>query len=674
MGKHIEERIQLLKKQLEKHDYLYYNKNAPVITDSEYDKLRQELDKLAKEYRKPLSQDENYIKKVGAAPDKRFKKIKHQFPMLSLTNAFSIDEIADFITRVEKQSSVKNIEFYCEPKIDGLSFSAIYTQGKLVKAATRGDGFYGEDITENLRTIIDLPSVVEFLEDFEIRGEVYMEKSDFLHLNKLRKIKEQPLFANPRNAAAGSLRQLDPGITSERKLHSFVFGGYIKGVKTQEELMDKFSKFGFQVNQNIILTGDLNEIKQYYKRLYDLRAELEYDVDGLVYKVNDIALQNKLGAVSRAPRWAIAHKFPAEKAVTKIEDIFLQISRNGTLTPVAKLQAINIGGVLVTKASLHNEDEIKKKDFRIGDVVTIQRAGDVIPQILDVQIDKRAGLERKYIFPDKCPFCGNIVIRDEGDVAIRCTGGINCDAQTIQKLCHFISKGAFNIEGLGKEQVKSFYEKGLLKNYVDIFKLEEVNKHLENPIEKWENWGEKSVANLFYAINRAKNIAFDKMLYALGIRFVGTVTAKIIAEHYENFKYFITSLQNSKSKGELRDIYGIGDHIAQEIINFFNDDSNIDLINNLLQYIDVKDYIREKTIKDSSISGKNIIFTGTLNNMTRTEAQDIARKLGANITSAISKNTDYLIAGDSPGSKYLKAEKLGVKVLTEQEWNALTKE
>lgn len=646
----------------------FYDEQNPQITDSEYDQDFKELVELEKKYPEYIysfSPTQN----VGGTVAKGFKKVTHRTPMLSLDNAFDDIEVEEFIDRVYKflgLSKSEKIEFLCEPKIDGLSFSAVFKEGKLFTASTRGDGTVGEDITQNILNVLDFPKTVTELKEFEVRGEVYITKSDFLKLNEARAANGEQLFANPRNAAAGSLRQLDPTITKQRNLRYFIWGGSLESAKTQKDFHDTFKYLGFTTNPKIKKASSIDEIKKYYNDITLERSHLEYDIDGLVYKVNDLSLQKRLSAVGRAPRWAIAHKFSAEQAVTKILDIIVQVGRTGALTPVAILEPINVGGVLVSRATLHNEDEIRRKDFRIGDTVTIQRAGDVIPQVVSVDTSKRHHDSKEYYLPSHCPICSSDVVHDEDKAIKRCSGGLKCEAQIIERLKHFVSKGAFNIDGLGEKQIEEFYHKALIQAPVDIFKLEEKNLTLQPRIQNFDGWGERSASNLFISINQSKNITLDRFLYALGIRYIGEVNSKLLAKHFLNIDAILKLGTDLLAKDTLLNIDGIGEMVAGSFIEFISDPFNIKIINELCEFVSISAYKLERI--ESSISGKSIIFTGTLSKMSRDEAKSIAEKLGAKVVSSVTSKTDIVVAGEEAGSKLKKANELGIKVISENEW------
>lgn len=677
--------LERLAKEIAKSDEAYYQHDDPYLTDAEYDRLKHLNEEIEKKY-PDLVRADSPSKRVGAPVKSDFKKITHKVPMLSLADIFSEEELADFVKGVQKfLNTDKDIEFTAEPKMDGLSFSARYENGVLVSGATRGDGKTGEDITDNLKVIKGLPHKVEatdFPQVMEMRGEVYMSKADFFALNEKNKEENKKPFANPRNAAAGSLRQLDAGITKERKLSLLVYTwGEVSKVswKSQSEFLEKVEKWGFPVNPYNRLCHNLGEIIESYENLLNNRADLAYDIDGIVYKVNSLELQARLGFLTRTPRWAIAHKFPAEQAVTRIDNIRVQVGRTGALTPVADLEPINVGGVMVSHATLHNEDEIKRKDIRIGDYVVIQRAGDVIPQVVSVVLEKRASGLKEYEFPKTCPECGAHAIREEDEAVRRCTGGLSCPAQAIERIKHFVSREAFNIEGLGSKIVEEFFNEGILQNPADIFTLEERNGGQEDDLfssnrdglhlENREGWGKKSADNLFKAIKSRKEISLPRFIYALGIRQVGAATSLLIAKNYGSFNNFMEKMRIGDTE-KLVSIDGIGEAMAKDITEFFKEEHNLRIIAKLLDYVKVEDF-EDTTDYNSPLSGKTVVFTGTLEQMTRAEAKAKALSLGAKVAGSVSGSTDYVIMGSSAGSKAQKAQNLGVKILSEEEFLSL---
>lgn len=675
--------------EIARSDNAYYQNDEPYLTDAEYDILKHR--NAAIEARFPdLIRADSPSKRVGAKVQSRFNKIEHRFPMLSLGDVFSLAEVADFVQSVKRfLNTAENITFMAEPKIDGLSFAARYEHGRFVAGATRGDGVIGEDITENLKTIRQLPlqlpqGVPEVL---EVRGEVYMAKKDFMALNEKNAAEKKKIFANPRNAAAGSLRQLNPQITANRKLSLWAYTwGEVSARQwqTQAEFFQKLDEWGFPVNPLNTLCHSLSEIEANFARMMDLRADLPYDIDGIVYKVNDIALQERLGFLTRTPRWAIAHKFPAEQAVTRINNIRIQVGRTGALTPVADLEPVNVGGVIVSHATLHNEDEIKRKDFRIGDTVVVQRAGDVIPQVVEVKLDKRPVDSKPYIFPSVCPECGAHAVREEDEAIRRCTGGLTCPAQAKERLKHFVSKDAFDIVGLGDKVIEEFYADGILHNPADIFTLEERNGSdapadlfaaLEPDtglhLERRNGWGKLSTQKLFAAIKDRQTISLPRFIYALGIPQVGAATALLLAKNYGTFDALQADMV-ALNTAKLVSIDGIGGSMAQDIVAFFGEEHNLKIIEKLRCYVQIETFVNDERT-DSPLSAKTVVFTGTLEKLTRAEAKAIAQKMGAKVAGSVSSHTDYVIVGADAGSKAKKAAELGIKTLTEAEFLQMAK-
>lgn len=701
-------------------DAAYYQKDAPEISDSAYDALRRELETLEFQYPE-LAGAESPTQKVGAAPAQGFKKVKHAVPMLSLSNVFSEEDLADFIMRIRRFLGLGEetlIEFVAEPKIDGLSCSLRYEGRKLVLAATRGDGSEGEDITANVRTITDVPQSLpaEAPDILEVRGEIYMRRRDFAALNKRQEEEGKPLFANPRNAAAGSVRQLDPAITAERPLHFFAYGlgevsyvrhpertepqakevegsfklvgkdpsaahSYERAAQDDDEKEIQFSKlrqlefWGFQIADHIGVFEGLPGLMENYNQVLESRASLDYEIDGVVYKVNRLDWQQRLGFVSRAPRWATAHKFPAEQAITRINAIDIQVGRTGALTPVARLEPVGVGGVMVSNATLHNEDEIARKGLKIGDYVVIQRAGDVIPQVVKVLEEKRDGGEQDFVFPDHCPVCGSLAIREGDDVVRRCTGGLICPAQAVERLKHFVSRLAFDIEGMGAKIIEQFWEEGLVKSPVDIFRLEEKTPTLQPPLAEREGWGELSVRNLFLAINKRRHIALNRFIYALGIRQIGEATAKRLALNYGDLARLKAAMdkaqdRESEAYGDLIAIEDIGPAVADELLGFFAESHNREILDALEQELIIEPYDVPQNL-NSPLAGKTLVLTGTLESMTRAEAKAKAESLGAKVAGSVSSKTDYVVAGKESGSKLQKAEQLGVSILDESAWISL---
>lgn len=674
--------LEYLAKEIEKADIAYYQNDAPYLDDAAYDKLRRLNDALEAKF-PALIRNDSPSKRVGAMVKSEFKKVELSVPMLSLADIFSEEELKDFIMSIKRfLNSSDDIIFTSEPKMDGLSFSALYVNGIFTRGSTRGDGKIGEDITENLKAIRGFPLFLnkEAPEVFEVRGEVFMSKADFLALNQKNEEEHKKTFANPRNAAAGSLRQLDTRITKERRLSFLVYTwGEVSEIrwKSQVEFLEYVKELGFPVNPYNKVCRNEQELLDSFETLMENRADLPYDIDGIVYKVNDLELQKRLGFLTRTPRWAIAHKFPAEQAITRLNNIRVQVGRTGALTPVADLEPVNVGGVLVSHATLHNEDEIKRKDIRIGDMVIIQRAGDVIPQVVSVLTEKRSTELPEFQFPTVCPECGAHAIREEDEAVRRCTGGLSCPAQAVERLKHFVSREAFNIEGLGDKVIDEFYKEGIIKTPYDIFTLEERNKPADLfsasqslNLENREGWGKKSVSKLFDAINKSKSISLQKFIYALGIRQGGTATAYLIAKHYHTFTAFMSAMVQQDLQ-LLVSIDGIGPAMAKDIVEFFKEEHNLSVINDLLSVISIEEFegIANTT---SEIFGKTIVFTGTLTTLTRSEAKSKALAFGAKVAGSVSTNTDYVVAGENAGSKLKKAQELGVKVITEEEFNRIT--
>jgi DNA ligase (NAD+) len=667
-----------LAKQIAHHDHLYHQKDAPEISDAAYDALRRRNAAIEARFPELVGPDSPTVR-VGATPAAAFSKVPHSRPMLSLDNAFDEQDVRDFAERVRRFLGLKaeqGIELVAEPKIDGLSIALRYEKGKFAQGATRGDGEVGEEVTANLKTIQDIPAYLKgrsVPDVLEVRGEVYMQRADFLKLNERRAARGESAFANPRNAAAGSVRQLDPGITARRPLRFF---GYALGevsapvAKTHWDLLARLRGWGFWVNPRAQLCSDVDEALAFYREISDGRARLAYDIDGVVYKVNRFDWQERLGMVSRAPRWAIAHKFPAEQARTKLKDITIQVGRTGTLTPVAELEPITVGGVVVARATLHNEDEIRRKDVRKGDTVIVQRAGDVIPQIVGVVLSERPRKSEEYEFPTKCPVCGSKAVRAEGEVARRCTGGLICEAQVVERLRHFTSRNAFDIEGLGWERVVAFHKDGLLKVPGDIFRLK---KHAKE-IQKREGWGAKSVERLMDAIEARRKIPLDRFIYALGIRQVGEATAKLLARHYRTLEHWreamVAAARDAEGEAaqELDTISQIGPSVAADICAFFAERHNREALDDLAEELTVEPFAAPARAANSPVAGKTVVFTGTLETMTRQEAKARAESLGANVTESVSKKTDYVIVGADAGSKATKAKALGVATMSEQDW------
>ncbi|MCC9620254.1 NAD-dependent DNA ligase LigA [Thalassospira sp. MA62] len=653
----------------------YYVNDAPLVPDAEYDALFNRLIELESRY--PTLKKNSPTQEVGAAPAEGFAKVKHARPMLSLGNAFSREDIVDFLARIRRFLNLtahSPVEIVGEPKIDGLSLSLRYEGRQLVTAATRGDGSEGEDVTANVAHIDDIPKTLpdDAPDIVEIRGEVYMARSAFQKLNETQAETGGKTFANPRNAAAGSLRQLDPSISAKRPLRFFAysFGEISESLaKTQWDFLTKIEGWGFVTNPLTRCLNDADDIMAFYEELGNKRPDLDYDIDGIVYKVNDFELQLRLGFVSRSPRWAIAHKFPAEQARTRVNAIEVQVGRTGALTPVARLEPVTVGGVVVSNATLHNRDEIERLGVRVGDLVVIQRAGDVIPQVVEVIIDERPADTHEYVFPDTCPKCGSHAMREEGEAVTRCTGGLICPAQAVERLKHFVSRNAFDIDGMGAKNVETFFEHGWVKSPGDIFRLEA--EHGDD-IKKLEGWGEKSAAKLFDGINARRIIGLDRFIYALGIRQIGQATAKLLARYYGSLGVWRQAMldanqADSEALKELINIDQIGPGVAKDLIGFMAEDHNRDVLDDLENQLTIED-VEAPDVTDSAVSGKTVVFTGKLELFSRNEAKVRAESLGAKVAGSVSAKTDYLVAGPGAGSKLKKAEELGVTVLDEQGW------
>jgi len=668
------------------HDKRYYQDDAPTLSDADYDALRRRYEALEAEFPE-LVTPESLTQKVGAAPSEKFAKVRHKVPMLSLGNVFSDVEVEDFVARVRRflgLAADAPLAITAEPKIDGLSCSLRYEKGVLVQAATRGDGFEGEDVTNNVRTIGEIPHELNGAppEILEIRGEVYMAHDDFARLNERQAEAGKTIFANPRNAAAGSLRQLDPSITAQRTLHFFAYAwgeASTPPADTQMGMVQAFKSFGLPVNPLMVLCHSAQDLIAHYRMIEEKRATLGYDIDGVVYKVDSIALQLRLGFVSRSPRWATAHKFPAEKATTVLRDIEIQVGRTGSLTPVARLDPVTVGGVVVSNATLHNEDEIERKDIRIGDTVIVQRAGDVIPQIVGFVPEKRPADAKPYEFPQVCPVCGSAAIReiDEktgvADVVRRCTGSLVCPAQAVEKLKHFASRNAFDIEGLGDKQIEQFYKDGLIMTPPDIFTLAARDERSLKKLKDREGYGATSVRNLFASIEQRRNVPLNRFIFALGIRHVGETNAKRLARHFSTFEALHELARSAKdlpeARAEIENIEGFGNVVAEAIVDFFGEDHNETVINDLLKEVTPEPLEAVETT--SPVAGKTVVFTGTLEHMTRDEAKAQAERLGAKVAGSVSKKTDLVVAGPGAGSKLAKAEELGIETISETDWLTL---
>ena len=682
--------LERLAHEISHHDELYFREDQPEISDAAYDALRER--NAAIEARFPhLIREDSPSAGVGAAPVEAFGKVMHRVPMLSLGNVFDDEGVRDFLERIRRflgLDTVEELAFTTEPKIDGLSITLRYEKGKLVQGATRGDGYQGENVTVNVRTIADIPKIVRaksFPDPFEVRGEIYMSRAAFQRLNEAQAERGERTFANPRNAAAGSLRQLDPAITASRPLQFFAYGwGEAPELPadTQCGVYRAMAEWGFPLNPLAKLTTSVEEMLDTYRDIESGRAGLDYDIDGVVYKLDRLDLQQRLGFVSRSPRYAIAHKFPAEKATTVLRDIEIQVGRTGALTPVAKLEPVTVGGVVVQNATLHNEDEIARKDMRIGDTVIVQRAGDVIPQILGAVEEKRPKGAKRFKFPEVCPACGSHALREvnpvtgKEDAVRRCTGGLICPAQRVERLKHFVSRNAFDIEGLGEKRIKSYYDGGLIQSPQDIFTLAERDRRSTTRLEAREGWGETSAAKLFAAIEARRNVKLDRFIYALGIPHVGEITGRLLARAYGSIETFRDAMlaaardRAGEAYAELDNIEGIGPTVTEAIADFFAEPHNVEVVDELLQQ--VRPEPLEAIEYASPIAGKTVVFTGTLEKMTRPEAKALAERLGAKVAGSVSKKTDYVVAGPGAGSKLKEAESLGLRVLSEDEWLALT--
>ena len=682
--------LKFLAAEIARHDRLYHTESRHEITDAEYDALRQR--NAAIEARFPeLKRKDSPSDRVGAEPAERFGKVTHNVPMLSLGNAFEDDDVKEFVDRIRRFLSLKDdtaIEFNAEPKIDGLSITLRYEKGRFVRGATRGDGFEGEDVTANLKTIDDIPQYLKgkFPEIIDVRGEIYMTHDAFAALNKSREAEGESLFANPRNAAAGSLRQLDSRITAKRRLHCFAYAwgeASSPPARTQNEFIGKLRSWGFNVNREIDICEGVEALLAYHRKIGEKRQKLGYDIDGVVYKVNRLDWQERLGFVSRAPRWAIAHKYAAEQAQTLLREIQVSVGRTGVMTPFAVLEPVFVGGVTVGMATLHNEDDIKRKDIRAGDTVIVQRAGDVIPQVVGPVLNKPRG-RKPFVMPDRCPECGSLAVREAGEAAWRCTGGLVCPKQAVQRLVHFCSRDAFDIEGMGEKRVEEFWKEGLIRSPVDIFRLD---RHKAKLAER-EGWGELSVDNLLKAVERRRTLAFARFIYALGIPQVGQTTAGWIARHYQTLDQWRAAMRSAvkerarhpderkkpdvigEAYADLCNIQGIGMTMADDIVGFFAEAHNNQILDDLDKELTLQ--APEAPSRSSPISGKTVVFTGSLLQMTRDEAKARAETMGAKVASSVSAKTDLVIVGADAGSKAKKATELGLKMIDEDEWLKLS--
>jgi len=657
--------IERLRKKIDYHNYRYYTLDAPEVVDSEYDELVRRLLELEKQY-PDLITPESPTQRVGATPDNAFTAVRHRVRMLSLGNAFSLEDLEDFLNRVSKELSGEKVEFVCELKMDGLAVSLTYDRGRFIQGATRGDGETGEDITANLKTIRVLPlklSSSALPPLFEVRGEAYLAKARFHKLNETRLREEKPPFANPRNAAAGSLRQLDPKVTDSRGLSIYLFAlGYIEGrrFKTHWEILEFLRSAGFPVNPNIRRVGSLDEAYRYCLDWQERRDELPYEIDGIVIKVNNLDQQRRLGATAKAPRWSIAYKFPAEQRTTLVKDIVISVGRTGALTPTAVLEPVRLAGSLISMATLHNEDEIKRKDIRIGDTVIVQKAGDVIPEVVAPVVSKRDGSEKLFTMPTVCPVCDGKVERLKGEAVARCVN-ITCPAQILAGIVHFGSRRAMDIEGLGPSTVKYLLESGAIKDVSDIYYL-----NFDDVKAKIPHFQDKAAANLISAIEKSKKRPLSKLVFALGIRHVGERTAEVLVDHYKSMNNLAGATYD-----ELAELMEIGPVIAQSIIAFFSEENNQRIITRLFT-AGVEMSAREEKSELKIFSGKTFVLTGKLTTLTRDRATEIIKSLGGRVSSSVSRNTDFVVAGEKAGNKLKQAHELQVPVLSEDEFTTLT--
>ncbi|MEO0097493.1 MAG: NAD-dependent DNA ligase LigA [candidate division WOR-3 bacterium] len=663
--KEAKKEIERLRKEIRYHDYRYYVLNDPVISDYEYDMLYKKLVELEKKFPHLITPD-SPTQRVGGEPLKEFKSVIHEIPMLSLDNTYSYEELKEFDKRIRK--SVPNVHYLCELKVDGVAVSLLYRDGKFIRGATRGDGHKGDDITLNLKTIKTLPLNLltdnpDFL-NMEVRGEVFLTKKQFLELNREREEEGEPLFANPRNACAGSLKLLDPKEVAKRNLDIFIHTipkPPSEKYDSDYQVLEKLKESGFKIIPHSEVLKSINEVISYCEEWKDKKEDLPYEVDGIVIKVDSFKHRFELGETIKSPRWAVAYKYPPKQATTKIKRIYVQVGRVGTLTPVAEFEPVFLSGTTITHATLHNYDEIKRKDIKIGDWVIIEKAGEVIPQVVKVVKDKRTGKEKEFKMPETCPVCGGKVVREAEEVAYRCINA-SCPAQIKRRIIHFASRQAMDIEGLGEKWVEIFVDKGFIKDFSDIYKL----KFKKNEILKLERMGEKSTENLLAGIEKSKNRPFHRVLYALGIRHIGLGTAQILANAFNNIDELMKA-----SKERLSSISGIGPIVAESIYNFFHTKENIELINKLKE-VGIN-FEREKKEEKKILTGKTFVVTGTLKNFTRQQIHELILSLGGNVATSVSKKTDYLICGADPGSKLDKAKELGIKIIGEEEFLEMIK-
>ena len=659
---HIKEEIFKLVALLNKYSYDYYVEDNPQISDTEYDTLYKQLEKLEQEYPEFIL-DNSPTQRVGDRVLDEFEKVIHKVPMLSLSNTFSIEDLRDFDSRISKLSSDDSIEYICELKIDGLAISINYENGKLVSAATRGDGMVGENVTENIKTIFSIPKTLKTKKSFEVRGEVYLPKKSFELLNKEREENNEVLFANPRNAAAGSLRQLDSKITAKRRLSAFIYSVVgDENINSQKMALTVAADLGLPVNPNFKLCKTIDEVVDYIMYWEEHKQDLPYEIDGIVIKVNSYSLQEEIGSTQKSPRWATAYKFPEEELATKLLDIELSVGRTGIITPVAVLNPINISGSTVSKASLHNKDIIDELDIHIGDMVVVKKAGEIIPKVVRVVEELRLANSEKYVMPNICPSCKSKTFTKEGDPFTRCLN-LDCPEQNIRKIIHFVSREALNIEGLGDKVVATLYEKGIIKHTIDLFSLD------RNKLVELERMGDKSVDNLLNAIENSKQSSLDKVIFALGILNVGKKAGKILAEYYKNLTNF-----SKATVDELLELPDIGLITAESIVDYLSNANNLRFINELIEIGMNPQYEIQNKNTDNMFSGKTIVLTGKLVELTRNEAKEYLERFGAKVTGSVTSKTDYVIAGEKAGSKLAKAEQLGIQVLSEDEFIDIMKE
>ncbi len=667
--KEVLDRIQKLRDEINYHNYRYYVLDSPVISDEDYDALVHELKELEEKYPETITPD-SPTQRIGAPPSEKFRTVPHHVPMLSLDDAFTPAEVEEFDQRIKRfLGTSEEIEYTLEPKMDGLAVELVYENGMFTLGSTRGDGFNGEDVTPNLRTIPAIPlrllsrhePIPELL---EVRGEVYMEKTAFARLNEERSRQGLPLFANPRNAAAGSLRQLDPAVTARRPLQIFLYGaGRVSGhrFKTQWEMLQTFKKWGLRVNPLTKKDKGIKKAIRYHQKLTEMRPRLDYEIDGMVIKVNDLALQERLGAKAKSPRWAIAFKFEAAQGITRIKDIILSVGRTGAITPVAVMEPVKVGGVTVSRATLHNEDEIRRKDIRIGDWVIIRRAGDVIPEVVRPLEERRTGRERPFVMPEYCPVCGSRLVRKPGEAIYRCPNP-DCFPRLAKRIAHFVSKAAMDIEGLGPRVVEQLITAGIIRDVPDLYSIK------KSDLLSLEGFAEKSAENLLQAIENSKHTTLSRFLFALGIRHVGEVTAQLLSRRFKT----LDRLMNARRE-DLEAIEGIGPEVAGSIVKWFSEEKNRNLIKRLLDAGIVIEGQDERP-GQLPLQGKSFVFTGSLSSLKRKEAKELVKSLGGQVQSTVGKKTDFLVVGERPGSKLAKAEKLGVKTITEQEFLEMTRE